>query len=183
MTKKIAVIIGSLRKDSNSGRLAKAFSSLLPKDYEVVFPSIGQLEHYNPDEDTEGNTPASYVAFRDEIRQAEAVIFITPEYNRGLPGVLKNALDVGSRPYGKSVWKGKPALVLSSSMGVLGGFGANHSLRQSLVFLDMPVLAQPEAYIGQAQNLVDTAGNIQTEETRKFFQMIVDAFVRHVERY
>ncbi|MGB4595630.1 MAG: NAD(P)H-dependent oxidoreductase [Anaerolineaceae bacterium] len=183
MSKKIAIIIGSLRKDSNSGRLAKAFASLLPEGYQAFFPHIGQLELYNADYDTEGNSPASYNAFREEMHQADAVIFVTPEHNRSVPAALKNALDIGSRPYGKGVWSGKPALVVSSSGGALGGFGANHHLRQSLVFLDMPVLAQPEAYIGAAQELVDSDGKIAKDETRKYFQMIVDAFVKHIERY
>lgn len=182
MSKKIAIIVGSLRKDSNSGRLAKAFASLLPEGYEAYFPKINKLELYNADYDTSGNPTASYTTFRDDVRKADAVIFITPEYNRGVPGGLKNALDVGSRPIGKSIWKGKPALVVSSSNGVLGGFGANHALRQSLVVLDMPVLAQPEAYIGKAQDLVDPDGKIIVDDTRKFFQLIMDAFIKLVEQ-
>ena len=170
-------------KISNSGRLAKAFASLLPEGYEAYFPKIGKLEIYNADYDTTGEPPASYSTFRDEVRQADAVIFVTPEYNRGVPGGLKNALDVGSRPVGKSVWKGKPALVVSSSNGAMGGFGANHHLRQSLVVLDMPVLAQPEVYIGKAQDLVDPDGKILIEDTLKYFQTIINAFVKFIAKH
>ena len=183
MSKNIAIIIGSLRKDSNSGRLAKAFASLFPEGYKTYQPSIGNLELYNPDHDTNGTPMASWEAFRAAIGKADAVAFITPEYNRGLPGSIKNALDVGSRPYGKSVWKGKPALVVSSSNGVLGGFGANHHLRQSLVVLNMPTLTQPEAYIGKAQELVDSDGTIMKDDTKVYFQSIVDAFVDLIEKH
>ncbi len=182
MSKNIAFIIGSLRKDSNSSRLAKAFASLLPEGYHASFPEIGKLELYNADYDTEGNPPPSYDTFRESLHKADAVAFFTPEYNRSVPGAVKNAIDVGSRPYGKSVWGGKPTLVVSSSNGVLGGFGANHHLRQSMVVLNAPVLAQPEAYIGKAQELVDADGNIVSEDTRKYFQSIVNAFVLHIER-
>lgn len=182
MSKNIAIIVGSLRKDSNSGRLAKAFAQLFPEGYKTFQPNIGNLELYNPDHDTEGKPMASWEAFRAQVSEADAVAFITPEYNRGVPGAVKNAIDVGSRPYGKSIWKGKPTLVVSSSNGVLGGFGANHHLRQSMVVLDAPVLAQPEAYIGKAQELVDSDGNILNPDTAKFFQLIVDKFVEHIER-
>lgn len=182
MSKNIAIIIGSLRKDSNSGRLAKAFAPLFPEGYKTFEPAIGNLELYNADYDTSGKSPASWVKFRDAIRKADAVVFITPEYNRSMSGGLKNALDVGSRPHGKSVWNGKPALVISSSTGAMGGFGANHHLRQSLVFVNMPVLAQPEAYIGAAQDLVDSDGTILKDDTKKYFQSIVDAFVELIEK-
>ncbi len=181
MTNKIALVAGSLRKDANSKRLAKAFASLFPKDYQTFTPEIGHLPLYNQDFDNSPEEPASYAEFRKEISNADGVIFFTPEYNRGLPAVLKNAIDIASRPYGKSAWNGKPAVIISSSGGMLGGFGANHQLRQSLAFLDMRVLGQPEAYIGKAQTLVDEDGKILSEETQKFFQSIVDAFIEMVE--
>ena len=181
MSPKIAILIGSLRRDANSKRLAKAFASLFPEDYQTFSPEIGHLPLYNQDYDNSPEEPESYADFRKEISSADGVIFITPEYNRGLPAVIKNAIDIASRPWGKNAWNGKPAVVISSSGGVMGGFGANQQLRQSLVFVNMRVLAQPEAYIGKAQTLVDPDGKILLEETRQYFQSIVDAFVKLIE--
>ena len=134
---KVAVIVGSLRKASYSRMLARAMIELAPASLECGFVEIGDLPLYNQDEDTE-SPPAPWTTFRDRVRPVNAVLFVTPEYNRSVPGVLKNAIDVGSRPYGKSVWSGKAAGVVSNSPGAISGFGANHHLRQSLVFLDMP---------------------------------------------
>ncbi|HSN93955.1 MAG TPA: NAD(P)H-dependent oxidoreductase [Anaerolineaceae bacterium] len=181
MPTKIALVTGSLRKDANSKRLAKAFASLFPKEYQTFNPEIGHLPLYNQDYDNSPDEPESYADFRKEIASADGVIFITPEYNRGLPAVMKNAIDIASRPWGKNAWNGKPAVVISSSGGVMGGFGANHQLRQSLAFLNMRVLAQPEAYIGKAQTLVDEDGKILSEDTQKFFQSIVDGFVELIQ--
>jgi len=181
MSPKIAILVGSLRRDANSKRLAKAFTALFPKDYQIFIPEIGQLPLYNQDFDGTPDEPKSYAPFREQISSSDAIVFITPEYNRSVPAVLKNALDVGSRPRLQNAWGGKPALVISNSNGVMGGFGANHHLRQSLVFVNMRVLAQPEAYIGKVQSLVDPDGQILLEETRKFFQSIVDAFVKLIE--
>jgi chromate reductase len=142
---------------------------------------IGELALY--DEDAEANPPPSWLAFREAVRHADGVLFVTPEYNRSVPGVLKNAVDVGSRPYGKSVWSGKPAAIVSVSPGAIGGFGANHHLRQSLVFLDMPTLQQPEAYIGGAASLFDTTGAVANEATRKFLDGLIDAFAAWVEKH
>ena len=182
MPTKIAFITGSLRKDANSKRLAKAFASLFPNDYQTFTPEIGHLPLYNQDYDNSPDEPMSYAEFRKEISSADGVVFITPEYNRGLPAVMKNAIDIASRPWGKNTWNGKPAVVISNSSGALGGYGANHQLRQSLVFLNMRVLAQPEAYIGNTQTLVDEDGKILSEETKRFFQSIVDSFVELIER-
>jgi chromate reductase, NAD(P)H dehydrogenase (quinone) len=117
------------------------------------------------------------------VRPADGVLFVTPEYNRSVPGLLKNAVDVGSRPYGKSVWSGKPAAIVSNSPGVMGGFGANHHLRQSLVFLDMPTLQQPEAYVGNVATLFDEAGGIANEGTRKFLTGLMEKFAALVKRH
>ena len=116
------------------------------------------------------------------MRSADAVLFVTPEYNRSVPGGLKNAIDVGSRPYGQAVWTGKPAAVMSTSMGGLGGFGANHHLRQALSFFDMPLLQQPEAYVGNTGTLFDDDGHPVSEQTEAFFKGFVDAFGRLIER-
>lgn len=154
----VAVLVGSLRKDSINRKLASALAQLAPQaslKFDIL--EIGDLPLYNEDIDGD-RAPASYTAFRDGLKAADAVLFITPEYNRSVPGALKNAIDVGSRPYGKSAFSGKPAAVISASPGALGGFGANHHLRQSLVFLDMPILQQPEAYLGNAGTFFDESG-------------------------
>jgi chromate reductase, NAD(P)H dehydrogenase (quinone) len=117
------------------------------------------------------------VKFRNEVRELNGVIFITPEYNRSVPGVLKNALDVGSRPAGKSVWNGKPAAIFSNSPGSLSGFGANHHLRQSLVFLNMPTMQQPEVYLSKVNELFDDNGIMKEGATKEFIQKAVDAYI------
>ncbi len=179
----VAVIVGSLRKGSFTHRAARALESLAPPDLRLQEIPIRDLALYDQDLDDEKRPPPEWVAFRDRIRPMAAVLFATPEYNRSVPGLLKNALDVGSRPYGQSVWSKKPAAVLSTSPGAIGGFGANHHLRQSLVFLDMPVLQQPEAYVGGVDKLVTEDGGFADDKTRAFFQSIMDAFAAHVGRY
>jgi chromate reductase len=127
--------------------------------------------------------PAAWVAFRDAIRPCDGVLFVTPEFNRSVPGALKNAIDVGSRPYGKSVWSSKPCSVISVSPGPIGAFGANHHLRQSFVFLDMPAMQQPEAYIGNAGTLFDDSGSITEGRTREFITKFMATFAAWVERH
>ncbi|EUJ33722.1 flavin reductase [Listeria floridensis FSL S10-1187] len=179
--KKIGFFVGSLRKDSFSKKVAEAFASLLPDGYEAVFVKIDSLPFYNQDFDDVGPAPEVYNTFREEVKGLDGVVFVTPEYNRSVPAVIKNALDVGSRPFGKSVWDGKPGLVVSVSPGGIGGFGANHHLRQSLVFLNIPTLQQPEAYIGNVTKLIDENGTI-IPDTMKFFQMITDKYVEFFEK-
>ncbi len=182
MNKKIAIIVGSTRKDSLSQSLANNMVTLLPEGYEPEFIRIDNLPLYNQDYDA-GDAPEQYKQFRDQVRDTDAVIFVTPEHNRSYPAALKNALDIGSRPYGQSVWNGKPALVVSQSPGNLSGFGANHHLRQVLTFLNMPTLQQPEAYIAHTNKLIDEYGKITNEGTMEFLQTIIDAFVELIERY
>lgn len=172
---KIGVVVGSLRKESFSRKIANNVAKLFPEGYEAEFIEIGNLPLYN--EEYDGNSPEEYVSFRETVSGVDAVLFVTPEYNRSVPGVLKNALDVGSRPYGESVWNAKPAAVISQSISNLSGFGANHHLRQSLTFLNMPVVQQPEVYLANSQDLVDDSGNINNEQTVQFLQSFVDAFV------
>lgn len=181
MTKKIGFIIGSLREASYNKKVAKVFAELLPEGYAAEFLEIGNLPFYNEDLDVEGKVPKEWADFREKVLPLDGIFFFTPEYNRSVPAALKNALDVGSRPYGKSVWGGKPALAVSVSPGGIGGFGANHHLRQSLVFLDMPTLQQPEAYIGNIVNLIDENGDIK-EGTKEFFQLIVDKYIDFLEK-
>jgi chromate reductase, NAD(P)H dehydrogenase (quinone) len=179
--RRIAVIVGSLRKASFNRKMAKALISAAAPSLSCEIVEIGQLPLYNQDDDDGGRPPAEWVAFREHMRLFDGVIFVTPEYNRSVPAALKNAIDVGSRPYGKSIWSGKPAAIVSVSPGAVGGFGANHHLRQSLVFLNMPAMQQPEAYIGGAANLFDDAGNLKNDSTRDFVKEFVDSFARWLE--
>ena len=174
----IAVFVGSLRKESLNRKLAKALAELAPSSLKLDIVEIGQLPLYNQDFD-EDPSPV-YVEFRARVRAADGVLFITPEYNRSVPGALKNALDVASRPYGQSAWNGKPGAVISASPGAIGGFGANHHLRQSLVFLNVPAMQQPEAYIGGADKLFDASGKLASDGTRKFLQQFIEAFANWV---
>ncbi|MEH7224037.1 NAD(P)H-dependent oxidoreductase [Bacillus sp. JJ1566] len=180
---KVGIILGSLRKESFSKKLANNVAALFPEGYEAEIVEIGNLALYNQDFDDENNAPAEYTAFRNKMKEIDAVLFVTPEYNRSVPAVLKNALDVGSRPYGASVWNGKPAAIISQSPGNLSAFGANHHLRQSLVFLNMPIVQQPEAYIGNVVGLLDEASKIKDEGTVEFLQSFVNAFVDLIRRY
>lgn len=181
-TKKIGIIVGSLRKDSFNKKIANFFISNAPEGYAPELVEIGDLALYNQDYD-EGDSPASYAPFRDTIKSLDGVIFVTPEYNRSVPGVLKNALDVGSRPYGQNAWEGKPTLIISSSISNLSGFGANHHLRQSLVFLNMPVVQQPEVYLANVQNLFDGSGNLTNAGTADFLRNVWDAYAQFVEKH
>jgi chromate reductase len=177
----VAVLVGSLRKASYNRKMALALAKLAPETLKLDIVEIGALPLYNEDLET-AEPPTPWADFRTSVRSKDAVLFVTPEYNRSVPGGLKNAIDVGSRPYGKSVWSRKPCAVISVSPGAIGGFGANHHLRQSLVFLDMPVLQQPEAYIGGAAGLFAEDGTIVEEKTRKFLVGLLDAFAAMIER-
>ncbi len=179
--KKIAVLVGSLRKGSYNKKLANEIISLAPESLELEIIEIGQLALYN--EDLDENPPAEWVAFRQKIKDADGYLFFTPEYNRSVSAVLKNALDVGSRPYGKNNWGGKPGAVVSSSISALGGAIANHTLRQSLVFLDVYAMQQPEAYIGNTMSLFDENDNLKSEDTRAFLKGWVDAFAAWVHKF
>ena len=176
----VCVLVGSLRKASFNRMLANALISLAPSSLQLDIVEIGQLPFYNQDLDTDA-PPAPWTAFRERIKAAEAVLFVTPEYNRSVPAVLKNALDVGSRPYGSSVWDRKPGAVVSSSPGAIAAFGANHHLRQSLVFLNVPTLQQPEAYVSHVDKLFDEQGKLVSDGTGKFLQQFMQAFANWVE--
>lgn len=179
MPRDIAVIVGSLRKGSLNRLTAQALAKLAPEGLKLEIVEIGQLPLY--DEDLDKEPPQSWADFRERIKRADGVLFLTPEYNRSVPAPLKNAIDVGSRPYGGSAWNGKPAAVASVSPGGIGGFGANHHLRQSLVFLNMPVLQQPEAYLGGAGGYFDEAGELKNEGTRQFLTTFINAYAAWVE--
>ena len=147
---KIAIVVGSLRKDSINRKVAMSLCAMAHERLNCDIVPIDELSLYNQDSDA--NPPAQYKRFRKEIAAADGVLFVTPEYNRGVPGVLKNAIDVGSRPYGHSVWNQMPAAIVSASPGSIGGFGANHQVRQAAVFLNMPVMQHPEAYLGHVND-------------------------------
>src|SRR6266536_2432553 len=175
----VAVIVGSLRKDSFNRKMAKAMVAMAPAALKLEIVEIGQSPLYNQDFDP--NPSKEVTDFKQRIARCDAVLFVTPEYNRSMPGVLKNAIDCGSRPYGKSAWNGKPAAVISVSPGAIGGFGANHHLRQSLVFLNVPAMQQPEAYIGHADKLFNADGKLINESTRNYLQEFMAAFAAWID--
>ena len=176
----VGVLIGSLSTESINRRLATALMRLAPDEFQFTEIEIGQLPLYN--QDTDESPPATWTDFRKAIAAADAVLFITPEYNRSVPSALKNAIDVGSRPYGKSAWAGKPGAVISVSPGAIGAFGANHHLRQSLVFLNVPAMQQPEAYIGGADKLFAEDGSISNAQTHEFMTKYLAAFEQWITR-
>ncbi len=178
-TRNVAVVVGSLRKESFNRKLANALIAMAPAPLQLEIVEIRQLPLYNQDDDA--NPPAASVAFKEQVQKADAVLFVTPEYNRSVPGVLKNAIDVASRPYGKSAWNGKPGAVISLSPGAIGAFGANHHLRQSLVFLNVPAMPQPEAYIGGAAKLFDESGKLIDDSARDFLSKFLQAFAQWIE--
>src|SRR5690554_4022803 len=179
-TYKIAALVGSLRKDSFNKKVAENFIRLAPDNIQMEIVEIGDLPFYNEDLDND-NPPASWTAFRNKIKNFDGVFLFTPEYNRSISGVLKNALDVGSRPYGQSVWDGKPGAVVSVSPSALSGFGANHHLRQVLVFLNVPTMPAPEAYIGDVMDLYNN-GELK-EDTQEFLKSFMKSYEVWVNRF
>lgn len=176
----IAVIVGSLRKDSLNRKLANALPKLAPAEFSFKQLEIGDLPLYNQDDDA--NPSAATKRLKTEISSSHGVIFITPEYNRSIPGVLKNALDHASRPYGQSAWAGKPAGVLGVSIGTIGTAMAQQHLRNILSYLDMPTMGQPEAYLHAREGMFDGAGDLGAD-SKKFVQKWVDAYVGWVKRF
>lgn len=177
---KVAVLVGSLRKDSINKKLAQAVEKLFPPDFVFERIEIGGLPLY--DQDFDADYPPAAQAFKRRIEAADALLFVTPEYNRSVPGVLKNALDIGSRPWGKNSFAGKPGAVIGASIGAIGSALAQQHLRNSLVFLDVATLAQPEVFVKFTDGLVDADGNVTDENTRKFLQGFVDKYVAWVHK-
>lgn len=176
----IAVIIGSLRKDSFNKKLATGIAGLAPAEFHFTQVPIDELPLYNQDDDA---SPVEAVTrFKTKIAQAHGLLFVTPEYNRSIPGVLKNALDHGSRPYGKSVWGGKPAGVLGASIGAMGTALAQQHLRNILAYLDVPTLGQPEAFIQVKDDTFDADGNIGPG-SKQFLQKWVDRYVAWIKKH
>jgi chromate reductase, NAD(P)H dehydrogenase (quinone) len=177
---KSAILVGSLRRESFSRKVAKTLIAVAPKSVTLEILEVGQLPMYNQDLDE--SPPPEWTLFRSQLKNYDGVIFVTPEYNRSIPGVLKNAIDVASRPYGENALNGKPGAVISVSVGSIGGFGANHNLRQSLVFLNVPTMTQPEAYIGDAAKLFETNGDLSKGTTHEFLTKFMSAFVDWVSK-
>lgn len=172
---KIAILVGSLREGSINRKVARSICGLRGDNLECAMVEIGDLPLYNQDLDP--SPPRQWVRFRERIAAADGILFCTPEYNRGVPGVLKNAVDIGSRPYGKSVWDQKPAAIVSASPGSIGGFGANHQLRQACVFLNMPVMQQPEAYLGHvSDDSFDAEGCLKEGSLKEVVTKLAYAF-------
>lgn len=178
----IGIIVGSLRKQSYNKKIAAFILEQASHKFNYHIIEIGDLPLYNQDFDDEGNPPESYIRFRKEIAGLDAVLFITPEYNRSVPAVLKNAIDVGSRPYGKNKWDGKPGAIISSSTGAYGAFGANHHIRQSLVFVNIYPMQQPEAYLGNIKDCIGENGKIELQKTKDFLLSFKKAFEQWVIR-
>lgn len=180
---KVGFIIGSTRENSLSQRVAKAIASLLPAEYESEYLMLGHLPLYNQDQDLKDEIPKEHLEFREAVMALDSIIFVTPEHNRSMPAALKNALDIGSRSVRENIWAKKPALIVSQSPGAISGFGANHHLRQTLTFVDMPVVQQPEVYITNTPALFGEEGEILVDGTKDFLQSAVDAFVDLNKRY
>lgn len=177
MSKVIGILAGSLRKESYSKKVGKTLLDFAPEGFEFKLIDLNDIPLYNQDFDDHNEVPEAITKFRTEMGNVDGVIFITPEYNRSVPAVLKNAVDVGSRPYGKSVWDKKPAAIFSNSPGNLSAFGANHHLRQSLVFLNMPTMQQPEVYIAHVNDLFDEGGNMKEGGTNDFIKKAVESYI------
>jgi chromate reductase, NAD(P)H dehydrogenase (quinone) len=179
--RRVAVLVGSLRKDAYSLQVAEALRALAPPTLHFERVEIGSLPFYNHDLETD-HPPPQWVEFRNAVRAADAILFVTPEYNRGVPAPLKNAVDVGSRPMGKSVWDGKPYGIVSSSPGPIGGFGANHQLRQNLSYFGMALLHQPEMYLSGVNKIVAPGGAVTDDKARELFTKYLAAFAGWIER-
>jgi chromate reductase, NAD(P)H dehydrogenase (quinone) len=182
MTRKVLVLVGSLRAASLNRKLAEAFAERAGDKFSFDYADLGAMPFYNDDVQAAG-APASWTHFREQVKAADALLVVTPEYNRSMPGALKNAIDVGSRPWGHNVFNGKPTMLITSSMGPIGGFGASQHVRQSLSVLGAHILAQPETYVSHVQNWFDEAGAVKDDAAKAFLAKLVDAFGKWVERF
>lgn len=187
MSKKISVLIGSLRRGSFARKTAKNVIAMFPEGYEVNIVEIGHLPLYNFDYDdpneTELTLPNAYVEFREVIKASDGILFVTPENNRTIPACLKNAVDICSKPNDDVAWKNKPAGIISHSVGKMGGYSSQKNLRLALSYFDMPFVAQPEVFLGNSPTLFDEEGNMNVENTRGFLQKYINAFVAVVEKH
>ena len=179
----IGVVVGSARTGSFSKTVAETVMQLMPAGFEMKMLAITDLPIYNQDYDAEGATPESYVHFREQVRKCDGYLFVTPEHNRSIPALLKNALDVASRPYGANVWSGKPGAIVSVSPGAIAGFGANHITRQSLSFLNVYMMQQPEAYVGGVMDAIGPDGKITGERSLGFLKTVAESVAAWVKRF
>lgn len=182
MQSRVGVIVGSLRKGAYTRMLARALPELAPKSMQLVDIPLGELPLYNQDLETD-TPPQAWTTFRQAVMACHAILFVTPEYNRSMPGALKNAMDVGSRPWGKSAWNGKPAGVISLTPGALGAMAANHHLRQVLLAVNLPTMPYPEAYIPGAAALFDESASLRSADTRDFLRTFMLAFEEWIGRF
>ncbi len=182
MQSRVGVIVGSLRKGAYTRMLARALPELTPQSLQLVEIGIGDLPLYNYDLETD-NPPPAWTAFRAAVKSTDALLFVTPEFNRSMPGALKNAMDVGSRPWGHSAWDGRPGAVISLTPGALGAMAANHHLRQVLLAVNVAAMPYPEAYIPDAETLFDESGRLTSDATRQFLQTFMEAFAAWVGRF
>jgi chromate reductase len=180
MAYKIAVVVGSIRRDSFNKQLAHALISLAPQDFSFEFLDIASLPLYSQDYDAD--FPEAARTLKQKILDADGLLFVTPEYNRSIPGVLKNALDWGSRPWGQSAWANKPGALIGTSVGAIGTALAQAHLRNVLAYLDVPLMGQPEMFIKHDESRIDASGKIVNDDTRKFLQAFVDKYVAWVKR-
>lgn len=181
MAHTVAVIVGSLRKESYSLKIANALVKLAPPSLKLNVVTLNGLSFFN--QDLEANPPTDWLSFRETLQKSDGVLFVTPEYNRSIPGVLKNAIDVGSRPYGKSSFNGRPVGIISSSPGPLGGVSAAMNLKQILPGYSGPILQQPEIYLTAVGDAFDEKGNLTKEALEKVLKQYIDAFAAWVERH
>jgi chromate reductase len=182
MQSRVGVIVGSLRKGAYTRMLARALPELAPASLQLIEIGIGELPLYNYDLETKTPPPA-WTAFRTAVKATDAILFVTPEYNRSMPGAVKNAMDVGSRPWGDSAWSGKPAGVISLTPGALGAMASNHHLRQVMYAVNLAAMPYPEAYIPGAESLFDENGRLTSDSTRKFLQEFMQAFETWIGRF
>ena len=179
--RRVAVLVGSLRRESLNRRLALALAALAPPALQLGIVEIGELPPFN--QDWEADPPQPVHEFKGAIARADAVLFVTPEYNRSVPGVLKNAIDIASRPWGRNSFAGKPGAVIGASIGAIGTAIAQHYLRSSMAYLDIPTLGQPEVYLHFHDDIIAPDGSVANDSTRKFLQGFVDAYVKWVGRF
>lgn len=180
--KKIGVIVGSLRKESYNRKVAEYMVAHMPEGYEAEIMEIADLPLYNPDLDKE-NIPAPWAEFRQAVREKDAFLFVTPEYNRSIPAAIKNAVDIGSRPPSNQVWDGKAAAVISASPGKIGGFGSNKHLNQSLASLNMLLMPNPEVYLSEIHKAFNEKGELEDARTKTFFEKVIQAFIQWIDRF
>jgi chromate reductase len=182
MARKVGIIVGSLRKGAYTRMLGNASKELAPSSWTVVDIAIGELPHYNQDLETD-TPPPTWTTFRQEVGGCDGILFITPEYNRGMPGALKNAIDVGTRPWGKSVWSGKPTAAMSMTPGPLGAMAAHQNLRHTMSCINSPLMPGPEIYMPNAASLFDDAGKLKNEDTKKIVVSFLQSFDAWIGRF